>query len=413
MAERQVDYLLIGGGIASAACARTLREEGADGSILLATREMDPPYHRPPASKGYLQGREAREDTLVLPTSWWEDNDVELRTRSSVAELDLDARTAKIGKEEIGFDKALVATGAMVRRLQVEGAADFDGVHYLRALGNADSIRRDAEQAQRVVLVGGSYIGCEVAASLTALGKRCTILMQEAEPMERAFGPEAGRFVRSILEQHGVEIVGDDEVERFDGQDERVTAVVTKRGRALPADLVVCGVGAQPDVMLARKAGLELGESGGVLCDARLQSSTPGIYAAGDMCEYDSALHGGHVRIEHEDVARTQGETAARNMLGADEDYTVVPYFWSDLADWTSLEYLGTAQRWDREVVRGSPQDGAFTVCYLDGDRLAATLVVNRSDDLEHARRLIAARACTPELADPNAELADLVAAAT
>jgi 3-phenylpropionate/trans-cinnamate dioxygenase ferredoxin reductase component len=413
MPERHVDFLLIGGGIASAACAQTLREQGADGSILLATREMDAPYHRPPASKGYLQGRESKDDTLVLPPEWWDERDVELRTRSSVAELDVDARTAKIGKDEVHFDKALVATGAMVRRLQVDGAADFDGVHYLRVLGNADSMRRDAEEAERVVLVGGSYIGCEVAASLTELGKRCTILMQESQPMERAFGPDVGRFVRSILEEHGVEIVGDDEVERFDGRDERVTGVVTKGGRELPADLVVCGVGAQPDVMLARKAGLELGERGGVLCDARLQTSTSGIYAAGDICEYDSDLHGGHVRIEHEDVARTQGETAARNMLGADEAYTVVPYFWSDLADWTSLEYLGAAQRWDREVVRGSPQDGAFTVCYLDGDRLAATLVVNRSDDLEHARRLIAARACAPELADPNAELADLVAAAT
>ena len=413
MPEHRVDFLLIGGGIASAACARTLREEDADGSILLATREMDAPYHRPPASKGYLQGCESKDDTLVLPSEWWDEHEVELRTRSSVSELDLEARTAKIGKDEVRFDKALLATGAMVRRLQVDGAADFDGVHYLRALGNADSIRRDAEAAEQVVLVGGSYIGCEVAASLTQLGKRCTILMQESQPMERAFGPEAGRFVRSILEEHGIEIVGDDEVERFTGRDEHVTAVVTKGGRELPADLVVCGVGAQPDVMLARKAGLELGDAGGVRCDARLETSTPGIYAAGDMCEYDSALHGGHVRIEHEDVARTQGQTVARNMLGADEPYTEVPYFWSDLSDWTTLEYIGAAQRWDREILRGSPGDGAFTVCYLDGDRIVAALAVNRSDDLEHARRLIADRACAPELADANADLGDLAAAAS
>ncbi|UJA21660.1 FAD-dependent oxidoreductase [Thermoleophilia bacterium SCSIO 60948] len=413
MPEHRVDFLLIGGGIASAACARTLREEGVDGSILLATREMDAPYHRPPASKGYLQGRESRDDTRVLAPEWWDEHDVELRTRASVSGLDLEGRTAKIGKDEVRFDKALLATGAMVRRLQVDGAADFDGVHYLRALGNADSIRRDAENAEQVVLVGGSYIGCEVAASLTKLGKRCTILMQESEPMERAFGCEAGRFVRSVLEEHGIEIVGDDEVESFTGRDERVTAVVTKGGRELPADLVVCGVGAQPDVMLARKAGLDLGDAGGVRCDARLQTSTPGVYAAGDMCEYDSALHGGHVRIEHEDVARTQGETVARNMLAADEPYTVVPYFWSDLADWTTLEYLGAAQRWDREVLRGSPRDGDFTVCYLDGDRLVAALAVGRSPDLEHARRLIASHACAPELADASADLGDLVAAAS
>lgn len=413
MTGRQVDFLLVGGGIAAAACARTLREEGSDGSVLLATREQEAPYHRPPASKGYLQGRETREQTLVLPPRWWEDNGVELRTRASVSELDIAARTARIGKEEIRFDKALVATGAMVRRLQVEGAADFDGVHYLRALGNADSIRRDAEEAERVVLVGGSYIGCEVAASLTALGKRCTILMQEAQPMARAFGPEAGRFVRAVLEDRGIDIVGEDEVGRFTGAGERVSAVVTADGRELAADLVVCGVGAQADLMLARKSGLEIGERGGVRCDSGLETSVPGVYAAGDMCEYHSVLHGTHVRIEHEDVAETQGATAARNMLGRAETYDTVPYFWSDLADWVTLEYVGAAQSWDREVLRGSLDDGAFTVCYLHGERLVAALAVNRSTDLDHARQLIAARSCAPELVDPDVELGSLVAAAT
>lgn len=226
--------------------------------------------------------------------------------------------------------------------------------------------------------------------------------------MERAFGPDAGRFVRRVLEERGIEIVGDDEVERFVGRDERVTAVVTKGGRELAAGVVVCGVGAQPDVTLARKAGLELGEKGGVRCNRHLETSARGVYAAGDMCEYDSALHGGHVRIEHEDVAETQGETVARNMLGRGEAYETVPYFWSDLADWVTLEYAGAAQRWDREVLRGSPDDGEFTVCYLDGDRLAATLAVNRTEDLDHARRLIAAGARSRELADPDAELSAL-----
>lgn len=406
MSERHVEYLLIGGGIASAACARTLREEGADGAILLATREMDAPYHRPPASKGYLQGRQSREDALVLPAGWWEEHDVELRTRATVAELDLDRRVARIGKDEVGFDKALVATGAMVRRLQVEGAADFDGVHYLRALGNADSIRRDAQEAERVVLVGGSYIGCEVAASLTDMGKRCTIIMQEAQPMERAFGREAGRFVRTVLEQRGIEIVGDDEVERFTGAGERIRAVVTKGGRELPADLVVCGVGAQPDVTLARKAGLELGERGGVRCGATLQTSVEGVYAAGDICEYDSPLHGGFVRIEHEDVARSQGETAARNMLGLEQPYETVPYFWSDLSDWVTLEYVGAPTDWDSEVTVGAVDDGRFTVCHLDGERLVGALVVGGAADVRDLRRFVAERATVRDRPSAEALLA-------
>ena len=168
---REVDHLLIGGGLAAASCAHTLREEGADGSILVVGRELDPPYHRPALSKGYLQGREDREAGLVHPSGWWEEQAVELLTRTSVMKLDPAERVAKLSnKEEVRFGSALIATGAIVRRLRAEGG-DLEGIHYLRAFGNADAIRADAEQASRVVLIGGSYIGCEVAASLvTAFG---------------------------------------------------------------------------------------------------------------------------------------------------------------------------------------------------------------------------------------------------
>ena len=187
-ADRHVEHLLIGGGIACATAARTLREEGADGRILLVGRELDPPYHRPPITKGYLQGRETRPDTLVHEPDWWEDNDVELLSRTSVLELDAEARTAKLSnKETVEFATALIATGAMVRRLGVDGT-ELDGIHYLRTLGNADALRRDTEDAARVVIVGGSYLGVEVAASLSVLGKRCTIVMQESATLERHFG---------------------------------------------------------------------------------------------------------------------------------------------------------------------------------------------------------------------------------
>src|SRR5690242_12087725 len=197
MADHDTDILLIGGGIASATAAATLREEGFDGSILLAGRELDPPYHRPPASKGYLQGRESKEDALVHPAAWWQEQRVDMRTRANVMAIDTAARTAKLGREEVAYGQALVATGAMVRRLSVDGA-QLDGIHYLRALGNADAIRSDTEDVERVVCVGGSYIGCEVAASLTELGKRVTIVMQEAQPFERSFGARAGAWFRSV-----------------------------------------------------------------------------------------------------------------------------------------------------------------------------------------------------------------------
>jgi 3-phenylpropionate/trans-cinnamate dioxygenase ferredoxin reductase subunit len=388
MADRTVDILLVGGGIASATAAHTLREQGFDGSILLVGREPHPPYHRPPCSKEYLRGEHGADEAHVHPADWWEPNGVELLTRTSVLDLDTEARTAKLStKEEVGFDRALIATGAMVRRLPVDGA-QLEGVHYLRALGNADTIREESEGAERVVCVGGSYIGSEVAASLTELGKQVTMVMLEDHPLERGFGTTAGRFFRRVLEEHGVEVVGGEEIARFEG-DERVERVVTGSGRELPAGAVICGVGATPDVMLARKAGLTLGELGGVLCDSRLRTSAEGIYAAGDMCEYDSVVHGRVVRIEHEEVAAAQGATAARNMLGADVAHDEVPYFFSDLSDWASLEYLGPAYAWDDEQVEGSLDDGEFSIWYREGDRLRAMLSVGGAGDLDRARELI------------------------
>jgi 3-phenylpropionate/trans-cinnamate dioxygenase ferredoxin reductase subunit len=390
------DILLVGGGIASASAASELRERGFEGSILLATRELDPPYHRPPITKGYLQGREDRDSTLIHPVPWYAEHDVEVRTRAGVMGLDLEARTAKIGREIVRFGQALVATGAGVRRLQAEGG-QRDGIHYLRALPNADKLRGELDDAQRVVVVGGSYIATEVAASLTLLGKRCTMVMQEALPLERHFGAVAGQFVHDLLTAHGIEVVAEADVSAFDGEGEgedgRVGAVVCEDGRRVEADLVVVGVGATPDVMLARKAGLELGESGGVACDRRLRTSAEGIFAAGDMCEYDSVLHGRRLRIEHEEVAAAQGRHAARAMLGSDEPFAEVPYFWSDLADWATLEYVGPAPAWDEEIVHGDPAEGAFSVWYVHEDRLCAALAVGRTDVVERAAALIVAGA--------------------
>src|SRR3954470_21939928 len=396
MADRDTDILLIGGGIASATAAATMREEGFDGSILLAGRELDPPYHRPPASKGYLRGHESKEDALVHPADWWEEHGVELRTRTSVMALDPAARTATLqSKEEVAFDRALVATGAMVRRLSVDGA-QLDGIHYIRALGNADTLRRDVEDVERVVCVGGSYIGSEVAATLTELGKRVTILMQEAHPLERQFGARAGARFRALLEANGIEIVGSDEVDRFEAATPgvcdagRVARVLTKGGRTFECEAVVCGVGAQPDVMLARRAGLALGELGGVRCDSRLRTSADGVFAAGDICEYDSVVHGRVMRIEHEEVAAAQGATAARNMLGADVPHDVVPYFFSDLSDWAAIEYVGPALAWDEEVVRGDVDSGPFAIWYLEGGRVRGMLSVDGAGDVGAASELIA-----------------------
>ncbi len=232
MAARKVEYLLIGGGLASANCARWLREEGADGEVLLVGREPDPPYNRPNCSKGYLQGKEAREEAFFRPNEWWTEQNVELLTRTSVTALGLETRTAKLSnKDEVEFDKALIATGANVRRLNVDGC-ELEQIHYLRTLGNADAIRAGVADAEEVVLIGGSYIGCEVAASLTLTGKHCTIVMQEQRTLERGFGARVGGWVQDVLESHGVTVHGGDELERFEGEG-RVEKVITRGGLEL------------------------------------------------------------------------------------------------------------------------------------------------------------------------------------
>jgi 3-phenylpropionate/trans-cinnamate dioxygenase ferredoxin reductase subunit len=400
------EFLIVGGGLAAGYCASELRRAGAEGGILLATREDEPPYERPPLSKEYLRGEAGREDAHVNPADWYQENGIDLRTRTNVMSLDPAARTAKLqGGEEVSFERALLATGAMVNILRVEGA-ELEGIHYLRAFGNSDAIREEAEAADHVVLIGGSYIASEVAASLTALGTRCTMVMIEEVALSNTFGEEAGRFFHDTLAAHGVELLGGEELEAFEG-DGRVRAVVTKSGRTVEGDLVVVGAGVRPDAMLAERAGLEVDD--GIVCDARLESSAPGIYAAGDACSYESVIHGRRLRVEHWDVALQQGRYAARAMLGETEPYREVPYFFSDLADWTSLEYVGPAYEWDEVVFRGDRDAGEFSAWYLKDGRVAGALSVGRSEDLVHARTLIETGADVSAqrdaLADPDSDL--------
>ncbi len=259
------------------------------------------------------------------------------------------------------------------------------------------------------MVIGGSYIGTEVSASLTAAhGVQCSMLMQEEVTLDRFYGKEVGGFFHRVLEEHGVEIHGGDEVERFEGSGGQVRRVVTKGGLELDCDFVVVGVGVMPDVMLARSAGLELGEAGGVKCSAGLESSVPGVFAAGDMCEYDSPVHGGPVRIEHWDVAFNHGKTAALNMLGRGVVHDAIPYFFSDLADWASMEYVGPGS--GDVVIRGSLDEGEFSAFWIDEGRVTAAMSVGRSDDLEHARRWIKARTAPdpPALADLGTDPASL-----
>jgi 3-phenylpropionate/trans-cinnamate dioxygenase ferredoxin reductase component len=410
---RTVQYLLIGG-FACGYAAAELRKRGAEGEILLVGREPDPPYERPPITKEYLRGEATREDAYVNPVSWYEENGVELRTGTNVVSFDAESRTAKLqGGDEVQFEKALIATGANVNILRVDGA-NLDRIHYVRTLGNSDNIRGDGEKAGRVVLVGGSYIACEAAASLKSKGTDCALVMMEDVALSRNFGEDVGRWFQELLESKGIEFHGGQTLAAFEGDDHAGT-VVTESGETVEGDMVVVGAGVTPDVMLAQRAGLEIDEDdGGIRCDERLQSSVEGIYAAGDVCSYQSVVHGRRLRVEHWDVAMQQGQHAARSMMGDAKPYEAVPYFFSDLADWASLEYVGPAYDWDEEIWRGDRDDGEFIVFYLKDGKVAGALSVERSEDLGHARTLLAegvdvssddARA---SLRDPDSDLSQL-----
>lgn len=419
MADAAADIVIVGAGPAGMACADELRARGHTGSVLVVGREADAPYHRPAVSKEYLRGTLSREELRLRPAGHWAATDVELLTRVSAMKLDLDARTVKLSdRREVAFGQLLLATGANVRRLRVDGAA-LEGVHYLRALANADALRADLEEAARVVIVGGSFLACEVAASLSAMGRESTMVMVEELPLADAFGTRVGGYFAELLGSHGVRVITGDGLTRLEAAEvgegegrQRVGRVVTESGMTVDADLVVMATGAVPDVMLARSAGLALGETGGVRCSARLETSAPGVWAAGDVCEYESSLHGRPVRIEHWEVAAAQGRAVAASMLGQGRPFEEVPYFWSDLADWCRVEYVGPSAAWDSEVVRGSIEDGDFTVFHLAGDRVVGGLTVGREDDLVHAARLLHRREALGEhvraLADPAVDLITL-----
>jgi 3-phenylpropionate/trans-cinnamate dioxygenase ferredoxin reductase subunit len=408
-----VEYLLIGG-FACGHAAAELRKRGADGSILLAGREPEPPYERPPLTKEYLRGEASREDTHVNPVSWYEENGVELRTGTNVMSLDPEARTVKLqGGDEVQFEKALIATGANVNILRVDGA-NLDRIHYVRTPGNSDNIQADAEKADRAVLVGGSYIACEVAASLKAKGTDCALVMMEDVALSRNFGEDAGRWFQGVMESKGIEFHAGETLAAFEG-DDHAAAVVTESGKTIEGDMVVVGAGVRPDVMVAEKAGLEIDEeNGGIRCDETLQTSVDGIYAAGDVCSYDSPIHGRRIRVEHWDVAMQQGQHAARAMMGDAKPYDVVPYFFSDLADWASLEYVGPAYDWDEEIWRGDRDSGEFLVFYVKDGKVAGALSVERSEDLGHARTLLAegvdvgGEEAKALLGDPDSDLGQL-----
>jgi 3-phenylpropionate/trans-cinnamate dioxygenase ferredoxin reductase subunit len=399
-------FVIAGASLAGAKAAETLREEGFDGHVVLVGDEPERPYERPPLSKDYLRG-EADAKPYVHDERFYADNEIELRTQTTVERVDPGASQVSLsGGETLGYDRLLLATGARARRLFVPGA-DLDGVLYLRTTADSDAIRERIDAGGRLVTIGAGWIGAEVAASARQRGCDVTILELAKLPLERVLGPELGAIYRDIHTDHGVRFMGETSVEAIEG-DRAVTGVRLADGRVIEADFVVVGVGVQPRFELPEAAGLEIDD--GVATDARLRTSAESIYAAGDVAHAYHPLYERRIRVEHWANALNQGPAAARNMLGRDEPYDAVPYFFSDQYD-VGMEYAGYATDWDEVVFRGDPATREFIAFWLKDDRVLAGMNVNVWDVNEQIQALARTRQPVDRrrLVDPDVALEELV----
>jgi 3-phenylpropionate/trans-cinnamate dioxygenase ferredoxin reductase component len=399
--------VLVGGGLAAARAAEALR--GADDrvDIVLVAEERHAPYERPDLSKGYLAGKKTRADLDALDQRWYADHDVELLLGSAVTRVDTSARRVRLSDgRSLPYDRLLLATGSTVRRLGVEGA-QLDGVHYLRTLEESQALRGVLDAGGPLVVVGGGWIGLEVAAVAREEGVPVTLLEAASAPLERVVGADVGRWFAELHRGRGVDLRTGASVAEIRGTG-RVEEVVTDSGDVLPAAALVVGVGVGPRTELAVGAGL--GVDDGIVADERLRTSDPYVWAAGDVASADNQWAGRRLRVEHWANAKDQGAHAGRSMAGSGEPWSRPPFFFSDQYD-VGLEYRGWVDPRTAElVVRGRPSDGEFVTFWLQDGAVQAAMHVNRWDDVDALKTLVTRKASVaPEaLADTGRDLASL-----
>jgi 3-phenylpropionate/trans-cinnamate dioxygenase ferredoxin reductase subunit len=381
-------FVIVGGGLAGAKAAETLRAEGFTGDIVLFGDESEVPYERPPLSKDYLMGKAERETIYVHPESWYAEHDVDLRLGTQVTAVDPAAREVRLADgTRVGYAKLLLATGSVPRRLPLAGG-DADGVLYLRRVGDSDQIRTAFQTATRVVVIGAGWIGLETAAAARAAGVDVTILETADLPLLRVLGREAAQVFADLHREQGVDLRFGVQVAEITAPGGRADGVRLADGTHVPADAVVVGVGITPRLELASDAGLETGN--GVVVDARLRTSDPDIYAAGDVANAYHPGLGRHIRVEHWANALHQPQTAARAMLGQDAVYDNVPYFYSDQYD-LGMEYAGHVEPggYDQVVFRGDVEGREFIAFWLSGGRVLAGMNVNVWDVNEVIQEMV------------------------
>ena len=362
--------IIIGGGGAGLAAADTLRREGYEGPVTLISADDAPPSDRPNLSKDYLAGK-AQDDWIPLRSpEYFTQHRIELLLGTRVASIDVGQRQVVLERgDRRPFGALLIATGAEPVHPPIPGA-DGPHVHYLRSFADSRAIVDKARAAKHVVVVGASFIGLEVAASLRTRGIAVDVVAPDHLPLERVMGPEVGRFIQSVHEKQGVAFHLGQSVARIDGR-----TVMLGDGTTLDADFIVLGVGVRPAIALAEQAGLAMDR--GIAVNEYLETSVPGIFAAGDVARWPDARSGQKIRVEHWVVAERQGQTAARNILGLNERFTAVPFFWSQHYD-TTINYVGHAEQWDRVAIDGSLDAQDCSVAYMKSDKRLAVATISR-----------------------------------
>jgi NADPH-dependent 2,4-dienoyl-CoA reductase/sulfur reductase-like enzyme len=408
-------FVIVGGGLAGAKAAETLRAEGFTGRVIIIGDERDHPYERPPLSKGYLTGKEERDVVFVHEPAWYARHDIELHLGQSVTAVDREGRSVLLGDgTAVHYDKLLLATGAEPRRLEVPGT-DLAGVHHLRRLAHADRLRQVLASLGRenghLVIAGAGWIGLEAAAAARGYGAEVTVVEPEPTPLHQVIGPELGQLFADLHRDHGVRFHFGSRLTEIVGQDGMVLAARTEDGDEHPAHSVLAAIGAAPRTGLAEAAGLALvdrAHGGGVAVDASLRTSDPDIYAAGDIAAVHHPLLGIRLRVEHWANALNGGPAAARAMLGREVSYDRIPYFFSDQYD-LGMEYSGWAPpgTYDQVVLRGDAGKREFVAFWLKDRKVLAGMNVNVWDVTEDIQGLIRSGAAvdTDALADPGTPL--------
>lgn len=391
MPEFTADYLIIGGGVAGGHAVYGIRKYDKAGGIIVINKEDHFPYDRPPLSKEYLAGEKEKREVFFRADSYYKRNKVEFIRGHSVQAINTPLRRVRLDDgREISYKKLLLATGGRVRKLKLPGS-DFEGIYYLRTIEDCDTIKEAAAKSKEVAIVGGGFIGCEVAATLRGKGLKVTLIHKSPQLLSAAIDQETTHWIQGYHSKKGVNILLNANVVKFSGVDGKVRAVELDDGKSVPADFVVVGIGITPNTELAEKAGLKI--DGGVFTNEYLETSADGVYAAGDIARFYSPVFKRSLRVEHVDVAQKQGKTAGNNMTGRKQPFSELPYFFSFQFDLEINAYGDLSQH--TEIVRRGKLDAktGFIQFYFDGIMMNGILSVNADwKEIERAKTLLGMR---------------------